>query len=61
MPTATHRPNRRRRDERGSVTIQMVFLMPALFLLTNLACASFYELLESPARAWIVARWGRRD
>ena len=24
---------RRRRDERGSVTIQMVFLMPALFLL----------------------------
>ncbi|HPF36575.1 MAG TPA: acyltransferase [Candidatus Krumholzibacteria bacterium] len=35
--------------------------LPALFLLTNLACASFYELLESPARAWIVARWGRRD
>ena len=25
--------HRRSRDERGSVTIQMVFLMPALFLL----------------------------
>lgn len=35
--------------------------LPALFLLTNLACASFYELLESPARARIVARWARRD
>jgi len=34
--------------------------LPALFLLTNLVCASFYEILERPARAWIVARWGGR-
>ncbi len=33
MFASSHRRNRRSRDERGSVTIQMVFLMPALFLL----------------------------
>lgn len=32
--------------------------LPALFLLTNLGCASFYELLERPARARLVAWWG---
>ena len=39
---------RRRRDERGSVTIQMVFLMPALFLVMFLGVqgALYYHARE---------------
>lgn len=39
---------RRRRDERGSVTIQMVFLMPALFLVMFLGLqgALYYHARE---------------
>jgi Flp pilus assembly protein TadG len=45
MPASSHR---RRRDERGSVTIQMIFLMPALFLLMFLGLqgALYYQARE---------------
>ena len=45
MPASSHR---RSRDERGSVTIQMVFLMPALFLLMFLGLqgALYYHARE---------------
>lgn len=34
--------------------------LPVLFVLTNLACAVSYELVEKPARSFIVSRWGGR-
>jgi peptidoglycan/LPS O-acetylase OafA/YrhL len=34
--------------------------LPALCLLMNLFCAASYELVERPARRWIVTRWGGR-
>jgi len=34
--------------------------LPALFLLTNLACAVFYEMVERPARVFLIERFGRR-
>lgn len=34
------------------------FRLPVLLVLTNLACAVSYELVEKPARRFIVARWG---
>jgi len=45
MPASSRR---HRRDERGSVTIQMVFLMPALFLLMFLGLqgALYYQARE---------------
>ena len=32
--------------------------LPVLFVLMNLFCALTYEIIEVPARRWIVARWG---
>ncbi len=32
--------------------------LPALFVLMNLVCAVFYQLVERPARRGIVSRWG---
>ncbi len=55
---------RRRRDERGSVTIQMVFLMPALFLLMFLGLqgALYYHAKQvALAAAQEGPRGGQRD
>lgn len=34
--------------------------VPALLVMANVLCAGFYELVEVPARRWIVGRFGRR-